>query len=105
MKQIKYMLPAVFVALMAPAITSCDDMLEMGNDDILYADKNHLTSANDTVNSYVGILAELQKIAVRTNLFGELRGDLVDVNTNANANLKEISNFSVSDDNTYNNPR
>lgn len=105
MKQIKYILPAVFVALLAPAFTACDDMLDMGNDDVLYADKNHLTTANDTVNSYVGILVQLQKIAVRTNLFGELRGDLVDVRSCADANLKAIANFEVDDNNPYNNPR
>ncbi len=87
------------------SLTSCDDMLDMGNDDVLYADKNHLTEANDTVNSFVGILAQLQKIAVRTNLFGELRADLVTVEPTADADLKAISNFEVSDDNAYNRPR
>lgn len=106
MKQLKYLIAIGCVCCCATAaFTSCDDMLEMGNDDILYADKNHLTSANDTVNSYVGILVQLQKIAIRTNLFGELRGDLVNVNANANANLKAIANFTVDDNNTYNNPR
>ena len=85
--------------------TSCDDMLDMGNDDMLYADENHLSQATDTVNSFVGILSQLQKIAVRTNLYGELRGDLSVVNSNANADLKEIAAFAVDNDNAYNNPR
>ncbi|MCR5181181.1 MAG: hypothetical protein K6C30_08230 [Bacteroidaceae bacterium] len=105
MKRIKYILPFALLAIMATAITSCDDMLDMGNDDVLYADENHLTQGTDTVNSFVGILAQLQKIAVRTNLYGELRGDLVVVNANANSDLKEIANFSVTDDNAYNDPR
>ncbi|MBP5769955.1 MAG: hypothetical protein J6W75_01140 [Bacteroidaceae bacterium] len=105
MKRIKYILPALTLALAGTAIMSCDDMLDMGNDDMLYADENHLTQGNDTVNSFVGILAQLQKIAVRTNLFGELRGDLTTVNLNANADLKAIANFEVTDDNAYNNPR
>lgn len=105
MKHIKYILPAILVAFAASAITSCDDMLDMGNDDVLYADENHLTNGNDTVNSFVGILAQLQKIAVRTNLFGELRGDLTTVNANAKLDLKDIANFNVGDDNVYNNPR
>ena len=105
MKTLKYFLPAIAFAIIAPAFVACDDMLDMGNDDVLYADHNHLSTANDTVNSFVGILAQLQKIAVRTNLFGELRGDLTKVNDNANANLKAIANFAVDDDNVYNNPR
>lgn len=106
MKRLFYILPAFMLALAATmTVTSCDDMLDMGNDDVLYADRNHLTQANDTVNSFVGILAQLQNIAVRTNLYGELRGDLVTVASTANANLKDIADFSVSDDNTYNSPR
>lgn len=105
MKQFKYILPLALLAMIGSAITSCDDMLDLGNDDVMYADKNHLTQGTDTVNSFVGILAQLQKIAVRTNLYGELRGDLVVVNENADADLKAIANFDVSDDNAYNNPR
>ena len=107
MKHIKYILPALccVCCCITATLTSCDDMLDMGNDDVLYADHNHLTSANDTVNSFVGILAQLQKVAVRTNLFGELRGDLTKVNDNANANIKAIAAFNVDDDNIYNNPR
>ncbi|MBO4906614.1 MAG: hypothetical protein J5486_06225 [Bacteroidaceae bacterium] len=89
----------------ATTFTACDDMLDMGNDDVLYADVNHLTQAQDTVNSFVGILAQLQKIAVRTNLYGELRGDLVSVSSAADADIKDIANFNVGDDNVYNSPR
>lgn len=104
MKHIKYILPALFVAF-AAAFTSCDDMLDMGNDDVLYADENHLTNGNDTVNSFVGILLQMQKIAVRTNLYGELRGDLTTVNSGAKMDLKDIAAFAVGEDNAYNNPR
>ncbi len=106
MKRLIYILPAIALAMMTSTVTtSCDDMLDMGNDDVLYAEENHLTTANDTVNSFVGILAQLQKIAVRTNLYGELRGDLVSVSSAANANIKEIADFEVNDSNTYNAPR
>ena len=106
MKRIKYILPALIcLCMMSTLFTSCDDMLDMGNEDMLYADENHLTQGNDTVNSYVGILNQLQKVAVRTNLFGELRGDLVTVSTNAKDEIKAIAEFRVDDDNPYNTPR
>ena len=57
MKRIKYILPLALLAMMGTSIISCDDMLDMGNDDVLYADENHLTQGTDTVNSFVGILA------------------------------------------------
>ena len=105
MRHIKYILPTMFLAMGATAFVSCDDMLDMGNDNVLYVDDNTLKSANDTVNTFVGILSQLQKIGVRTNLFGELRGDLVNVSKTADANLKEIAEFNVSEDNPYNSPR
>ena len=105
MRHIKYILPAMMLAMSATAFVSCDDMLDMGNENVLYVDDNTLSSANDTVNTFVGILSQLQKIGVRTNLFGELRGDLVNVSNTADANLKEIADFNVSNDNPYNNPR
>lgn len=101
----KYILPTMLLAMGATAFVSCDDMLDMGNENVLYVDDNTLKSANDTVNTFVGILSQLQKIGVRTNLFGELRGDLVTVSKIANSNLKEIAEFNVSDDNPYNSPR
>mgnify|MGYP007013965425 FL=1 len=80
-------------------------MLTMSNDDVLYTDDNGLKTANDTVNTFVGILYQLQKVAVRTNLFGELRGDLTTVYSNGDVNLKNIANFTVDSKNSYNNPR
>ena len=108
MKHIKYLLALCsFGFLLAGGVllTSCDDMLDMGNDDVLYTDENELNSANDTINTFVGILYQLQKVAVRTNLFGELRGDLTTVYQTADDDLKAIANFEVSNDNAYNNPR
>lgn len=93
------------MAIGTTAFVSCDDMLDMGNDDVLYTDDNTLKSANDTVNTFVGILYQLQKIGVRTNLYGELRGDLTTVYQNADVDLKAIANFDVASSNAYNNPR
>ena len=100
----KYIFPVLLMLAGLGLATSCEDMLDKGNDNVLYATDNHLTSAADTVNSYTGILRQLQKIAVRTNLFGELRGDLVEVQSNATTDLQDIANFNVTDDNAYNRP-
>ena len=47
----------------------------------------------------------MQALSDRTVLLGELRGDLVDVNNYTSADLREIANFDISDDNVYNSPR
>lgn len=101
----KYIFPLLMALAGAALTTACSDMLDKGNENVVYGDKNHLVNAGDTVNSYTGILYQLQKIAVRTNLLGELRGDLVNVRENANADIKEIANFACDDDNVYNDPR
>lgn len=93
------------LAVVSFGFTACNDMLDKGNENVMYGDKNHLVNAGDTVNSYTGILYQLQRIAVRTNLLGELRGDLTTVRQNATTDIKDISAFNVDDYNAYNDPR
>lgn len=90
--------------------SSCEDMLDKGNSYVIYADTEHLTSSSDTVTSVVGILNKLQAIAVRTNLLGEVRADLVNVKENAIVDLKNLALFNadvtgIDDENQYNAPR
>ena len=101
----KYIFSTLTALAVAAFFSACSDMLDKGNENVLYGDKNHLVNASDTVNSYTGILYQLQKIAVRTNLLGELRGDMVNVRDNANAHIKDLANFTWTDDNVYNDPR
>ena len=85
-------------------VSSCEDFFKQESEDVLYADKEHLNNAVDTVFSVVGILNKLQVIADRTILLGEVRADLVDLTQAANSDLRELSTFEVSDDNRYNVP-
>ena len=85
-------------------LTSCDDFFAQESDDVLYADKDHLHNAVDTIYSVTGILNKLQALADRTILLGEVRGDLVDLTATASNDLRELANFNVSDDNMYNVP-
>ncbi len=105
MKLKSYILGVFVAGTLVGGMTSCDDMLEMESDFVVYADQNHLTTPADTVNSVLGILNKLQAVGVRTNLLGELRGDLVKVSESAHADLKELANFDISDENIYNSPR
>ncbi len=85
--------------------TSCDDMLDKGNDFVWYPDEGNLSMPADSVTFVAGIFNKLQAIAVRTNLLGEVRGDLVVVNSNATTDLKDLANFEADEDNMYNVPR
>ncbi len=91
-------------ALLGGAAASCDDMLDMESGYVLN-DPNHLNSAADTVNTVLGILNKLQVIADRTNLLGEVRGDLVTLTDYASRDLHQMADFAMDDKNSYNNPR
>ena len=93
------------LGLSAVTVTSCGDMLDNESEHFIYADKGHLDNATDTLYSVIGILNKMQALSDRTVLLGELRGDLVDVNNYTSADLREIANFDISDDNVYNSPR
>lgn len=95
---------------LAGVTTSCSDMLDQGNEYVIYTDGRDLVNPADTVNNMVGILYQLQKIAVRTNLLGEVRADLVKVQPNATIDLKRLADFEADvtgddDPNVYNVPR
>ena len=94
-----------FLCVLCVTTTSCEDMLDKGNDYVIYADDHILSNPADTTTSVLGIINKLQGIAVRTNLLGEVRADLVVVNENASTDLKDMATIEVDDDNAYNTPR
>lgn len=91
--------------MLVTCFSSCGDFLDQESDYVKNADDSELNNITDTLYSVVGIMNKMQALADRTVLLGELRGDLVDVNSATAADLREISNFSIGDDNVYNNPR
>lgn len=101
----KIILPSLLLGAAMVATTSCGDFLEQDSEQVIYANKGHLGSASDTIYSVTGIINKMQVLADRTILLGELRGDLMDVNSNTTAELREIANFNISDNNKYNSPR
>ena len=71
----------LFAAVFALALTtSCEDMLTVDSNRVVYEEEHTLSSTADSVYTTNGILQSLQQIADRYILLGELRGDLVDVN-------------------------
>ena len=94
----------ISIILGVGTFTSCDEFFKQESDDVLYADKEHLDNAVDTIYSVTGILNKLQALADRTILFGEVRGDLVTLTSDASSDLRDLANFNVADDNMYNAP-
>lgn len=86
------------------SLVSCSDVFDAESNYISETDYNHLNTAADTIYSVTGILSKLQAIADRTVLLGEVRGDLMSVTNITEADLRDVANFSVNDDNKYNSP-
>lgn len=81
-------------------LSSCEDMLEVDSDRVEY-DMSPLT-LNDTVYSVLGILKNIQAVADRQVLLGELRGDLMVVNEgSAVTDIQKIARFDFNGDNKY----
>lgn len=97
----------LLIALMvfATMMSSCSDFFDTDSTNVIFADQEHLDNANDSIYSLIGILNKLQAIGDRTILFGEARGDLVDVTSSTPADLRDLALFNVGDSNVYNSPR
>lgn len=95
----------LFAAVFALALTtSCEDMLTVDSNRVVYEEEHTLGSTADSVYTTNGILQSLQQIADRYILLGELRGDLVDVNNLTQTDLRRLSEFNFSTDNSYVDP-
>ena len=97
----------VLITLLFPiagmgSFTACS---ESDSDLVSYVENNTLDSPNYTVYSVIGIVNKLQKIADRTVLLGELRGDLTTLTDQAPLDLQAIANFTADASNPYNNAR
>ena len=103
-KGAKGLLP-IYLFTLLPLFVSCSDFLDQESENVIYADKDHLGNATDTIYSVTGIMNKLQVIADRTILLGEMRGDLVDINSNTPADLRDVALFNIGDENAYNSPR
>lgn len=93
------------LALAALSLTACADMLDPESDLVMYEEDNTLSSANDTLYSVMGVVHLMQQVADRTNLLGEVRGDLVTVTESASTDLQALADFTATRDNAYNAPQ
>lgn len=70
-----------------------------------FEEDNKINTPYDTVYSVIGIYDKLQRIADRTHLLGEIRGEMTTTTENANKELKQIANFTIDKNNKYNSPK
>ena len=95
------LLVACSLSFIAP-LTSCEDMLDTDSDFVMYEKDNTLSDPTDSIYSVLGIINQMQKIADRTVLLGEVRADLVTPTEAASADLKRLAAWDFSQENKYN---
>lgn len=101
MKKINNILLSLWVSIILIA-SGCETLLDVDPDYLILPEENQLNSPSDTLYSMVGIFTQLEKLADRYVLLGELRGDLMSVSQNANQYLQEINKHEISQNNPYN---
>lgn len=79
--------------------SSCEDMLEVDSSRVDHDFDNLVFS--DSVYSVLGILKQVQNVADRYVVLGEVRGDLVVPTSKAVVDLQEISKFEYNAENPY----
>ena len=100
MKKINQILFGLII--LAVITTGCDSMLDVQSERNMFPEDHKIDSPNDSIYSMIGIFTQLQKLADKYVVLGELRADLMDVTENARLELKEISNLEIDSDNPYN---
>ncbi|MCM1311486.1 MAG: RagB/SusD family nutrient uptake outer membrane protein [Bacteroides sp.] len=97
MKTKSIILSGLLLASVGAATTSCEDMFTTENS-LVTTD----LAPKDSMYQVMGIINRMQKLADRTILLGELRADLVDINSSTSTTLQEVANNAISLDNEYN---
>lgn len=84
--------------------SSCSDVLEVDNYNVLNDDE-HYQDINDANNAILGVYALFQDLAPQLVVLNELRADLMDVTNNANHYLQGVSQHNTIVDNPWTNAR
>lgn len=101
----KSIIRILFACVLTVLTVSCTDIFNIDSNRVVYKHNNKLDSSADSVYSIMGILHNFQKIADRYVILGEVRGDMVDVNENTKASLRNLAEFNFDDENEYLNVR
>lgn len=94
---------ALPIAIVCGALTtSCDKMLSTDSEFVQFAEDNTLSNPEDTLYSVMGVIRDMQTLADRLVLLGELRGDLIVATDKATKDIKNLAAFNFSEENKYN---
>ncbi len=94
-KNIKTLLIAGCLCLGGTVFTACSDMLESDSERQLF--EPDINQKTDSIYYALGILQGVQQLTDQYMFIGEMRGDLVDVSDCTENNLRQLAQFSQSE--------
>ncbi|KJD37241.1 hypothetical protein PW52_02065 [Tamlana sedimentorum] len=84
--------------------TSCEDFLEVSPEEVVLSDDYLGDNELDARSALFGVLAEMQDVAGQYVILGEVRGDLVNVNSSTVDEIRQINNHEVTEENSIADP-
>lgn len=103
MKKIK-LIESLVVVMLLLSFTACKKVFDIKPEDQL-DESNAYQNVYDADAAVVGIYGKFMGLAEQYVVLNELRADLLDVTTNSDENLRQISTHTVKENNPYANPR
>lgn len=85
----------------ALVLSGCDSLLDVKSERFVLPEDHLVNTTNEALYGTAGIFSELNNIAERYVLLGELRGDLLSLSENADYHLQEINDFNCSANNPF----
>ncbi|MBN2214518.1 MAG: RagB/SusD family nutrient uptake outer membrane protein [Bacteroidales bacterium] len=98
------MIKAIFTALIAVFVISCDDYLDVNPEEVIIPEQ-HFKDKDDADAAINGIYGELMGLAPHYIILNELRADLMDITNNADYFLRQVNLHEVTADNPYTDPQ
>lgn len=97
------LLHSIILAAMLSQLTlsSCSDFVEVDSNSVIKTDDYAISDQASARYTMFGILAQLQHIADRYVILGELRGDLLTTTENSTQDLHDIAEFNADSLNAY----
>ncbi|PQV48953.1 SusD-like starch-binding protein associating with outer membrane [Jejuia pallidilutea] len=84
--------------------TSCESLLDVDPEEVVLSDDYLGDSELDARSALFGVLSQMQELTGQYVVLGELRADLVNVNSRTADELRQISKHEVEEGNSYSDP-
>ncbi|MBR0275496.1 MAG: RagB/SusD family nutrient uptake outer membrane protein [Prevotella sp.] len=92
---------ALCIVTFSLVLTACGDFVDVDSNSVIKTDDYNINDEPKARYTMFGILAQLQRVADRYVILGELRGDLLTTTENSTQDLHDIAEFNVDSLNAY----